>query len=197
MINNGMGWYMIFLSAFLINNIVLIRFLGLCSFFGVSNQFDTSLGMSMAVTFVMTMASVVTWFAWHFILLPLHLEFLKVALFILVIAALVQLTELYLKKMIPTIYEAMGIFLPLITTNCAILGVALLNIDYNLSFFNTVIYTLGVAMGYALAILIFSGIRERIDLAPIPDMLKGSPIIFITAGLMSMVFLGFSHLFGL
>ncbi|MBU2590471.1 MAG: RnfABCDGE type electron transport complex subunit A [Nitrospinae bacterium] len=192
-----MGWHMIFLSAFLINNIVLIRFLGLCSFFGVSNQFDTALGMSMAVTFVMTMASIVTWFAWHFILLPLHLEFLKIALFILVIAALVQLIELYLKKMIPTIYEAMGIFLPLITTNCAILGLALLNIDYSLSFFNTIVYSLGVAMGYSLAILIFSGIRERIDIAPIPHILQGSPIIFIMAGLMSMIFLGFSHLFGL
>ncbi|MFH1994908.1 MAG: RnfABCDGE type electron transport complex subunit A [Nitrospinota bacterium] len=197
MIDNGMGWHMIFLSAFLINNIVLIRFLGLCSFFGVSNQFDTALGMSMAVTFVMTMASIVTWFAWHFILLPLHLEFLKIALFILVIAALVQLIELYLKKMIPTIYEAMGIFLPLITTNCAILGLALLNIDYSLSFFNTIVYSLGVAMGYSLAILIFSGIRERIDIAPIPHILQGSPIIFIMAGLMSMIFLGFSHLFGL
>jgi len=197
MINNGMAWYMIFLSAFLINNIVLIRFLALCSFFGVSNKFDTSIGMSMAVTFVMMIASAVTWIAWNFVLLPLHLEFLKTALFILVIAALVQLIEFYLKKMVPAIYEAMGIFLPLITTNCAILGVALLNIDYNLSFLNTLIYSLAVALGYALAILIFAGIRERVDVAPVPAMLKGSPILFITAGLMSMVFLGFSHLFGL
>lgn len=197
MINNGMTWYMIFLSAFLVNNIVLIRFLALCSFFGVSNKFDTSIGMSMAVTFVMMMASIVTWFAWHFILVPLHLEFLKIALFILVIASLVQLTELYLKKMVPSIYEAMGIFLPLITTNCAILGVALLNIDYSLGFFNTVVYSFAVSLGYALAILLFAGLRERIDIAPIPPALKGSPILFVTAGLMSMVFLGFSHLFGL
>lgn len=197
MINNGMAWYMIFLSAFLINNIILIRFLALCSFFGVSNQFDTSIGMGMAVTFVMMIASAVTWIAWHFILLPLHLEFLKTALFILVIAALVQLIEFYLRKMVPTIYKAMGIFLPLITTNCAILGIALLNIDYNLSFFNALVYSLAVALGYSLAILIFAGIRERVDVAPVPTMLKGSPILFITAGLMSMVFLGFSHLFGL
>ena len=197
MINNGMAWYMIFLSAFLINNIILIRFLALCSFFGISNQFDTSIGMGMAVTFVMMIASSVTWFAWHFILLPLHLEFLKTALFILVIAALVQLIEFYLKKMVPTIYKAMGIFLPLITTNCAILGIALLNIDYNLTFFNTLVYSLAVALGYTLAILILAGIRERVDIAPVPAALKGSPILFITAGLMSMAFLGFSHLFGL
>lgn len=197
MISNDMAWYMIIVSAVLINNIVLIRFLALCSFFGISNKLETSIGMGMAVIFVMTIASSASWILWTYLLLPLKLEFLRTAAFILVIAALVQLIEMYLRKAMPALYHAMGIYLPLITTNCAVLAVAILIIDYNLGFLNSLIYTIAVAVGYTLAIILFAGIRERINIAPIPEFLKGYPIIFITASLMSMAFLGFSHLFGL
>jgi electron transport complex protein RnfA len=192
-----MTWYMILISAILINNIVLIRFLALCSFFGVSNKLETSIGMGMAVIFVLTVASSASWILWHYLLMPLRLEFLRTAAFILVIAGLVQFLEMYMRKAIPALYHAMGIYLPLITTNCAVLGVAILIIDYSLGFLNAVIYSVAVAVGYTLSIILFAGIRERIDIAPIPKFLKGYPIIFITASIMSMAFLGFSHLFGL
>lgn len=197
MIDNDMTWYMIALSAILVNNIVLIRFLALCSFFGVSNKIEVSLSMGMAVIFVMTLASAVSWAIWYFFLFPLQIEFLRTASFILVIATLVQLVEMYIKKTSPALYNALGIYLPLITTNCAVLGVAILIIDYKLGFLNSIIYTIGVAAGYTLSIVLFAGIRERIDMAPIPEILKGTPIIFITAGIMSLAFLGFTHLFGL
>ncbi|MBI5185349.1 MAG: RnfABCDGE type electron transport complex subunit A [Nitrospinae bacterium] len=192
-----MTWYMIALSAILVNNIVLIRFLALCSFFGVSNKIEVSLSMGMAVIFVMTLASAVSWAIWYFFLFPLKIEFLRTASFILVIATLVQLVEMYIKKTSPALYNALGIYLPLITTNCAVLGVAILIIDYKLGFLTSIIYTIGVAAGYTLSIVLFAGIRERIDMAPIPEILKGTPIIFITAGIMSLAFLGFTHLFGL
>lgn len=192
-----MSWYMIVLSALLVNNIVLIRFLALCSFFGVSNKIEVSLSMGMAVVFVMTLASAASWIIWYFLLVPLHIEFLRTASFILVIATLVQLVEMYIKKVSPSLYNALGIYLPLITTNCAVLGVALLLIDYKLGFLNSIIYTIGVALGYTLSIVLFAGLRERIDLAPVPHILQGAPIIFITAGIMSLAFLGFAHLFGL
>ena len=192
-----MSWYMIVLSALLVNNIVLIRFLALCSFFGVSNKIEVSLSMGMAVVFVMTLASAASWIIWYFLLVPLHIEFLRTASFILVIATLVQLVEMYIKKVSPSLYNALGIFLPLITTNCAVLGVAILLIDYKLGFLNSLIYTIGVALGYTLSIVLFAGLRERIDLAPVPPILQGAPIIFITAGIMSLAFLGFAHLFGL
>jgi len=197
MIDNQMTWYMIVLSALLVNNIVLIRFLALCSFFGVSNRIEVSLSMGMAVTFVLALASAASWIIWYFLLVPLNIEYLRTASFILVIAALVQLVEMYIKKTAPSLYNALGIYLPLITTNCAVLGIALLIIDYRLGFLNSIIYSISVALGYTLSIIIFAGIRERIEMAPIPDILKGAPIIFITAGIMSLAFLGFAHLFGL
>jgi electron transport complex protein RnfA len=187
----------IFFSALLINNILLIRFIALCSFFGVSRQMDVSLGMSMAVIFVMTISSAVTWVLYHSILLPLHLEFLKISIFILVIAALVQLEELFLKKYIHNLYQALGIYLPLVTTNCAILAVAFLHVDYNYSFIQTIIYSLGVSLGYTVAILLFTAIRMRLEIAPIPEPLKGYPTAFFLAALMSLAFLGFKGLFGL
>jgi len=189
--------FSIFLSALLINNILLIRFIGLCSFFGVSRQMEVSLGMSMAVIFVMTISSAVTWVLYHFILLPLGLEFLKISTFILVIAALVQLEELFMKRYIYQLYRALGIYLPLVTTNCAILAVAFLHVDYNYSFIQTVIYSLGVSLGYTVAIMIFTGIRMRLEIAPIPAPLKGYPTAFFIAALMSLAFLGFKGLFGL
>jgi electron transport complex protein RnfA len=191
------GLFGIFISALLINNILLIRFIALCSFFGVSRQMDVSLGMSMAVIFVMTISSAVTWVLYHFILLPLNLEFLKISIFILVIASLVQLEELFLKKYIHNLYQALGIYLPLVTTNCAILAVAFLHVDYNYSFIQTIIYSLGVSFGYTMAILLFTGIRMRLEIAPIPEPLKGYPTAFFVAALMSLAFLGFKGLFGL
>jgi len=187
----------IFFSALLINNILLIRFIALCSFFGVSRQMDVSLGMSMAVIFVMTISSAVTWILYHFILLPLNLVFLKISIFILVIASLVQLEELFLKKYIHNLYQALGIYLPLVTTNCAILAVAFLHVDYNYSFIQTIIYSLGVSLGYTVAIMLFTAIRMRLEIAPIPEPLKGYPTAFFLAALMSLAFLGFKGLFGL
>ena len=187
----------IFFAAFLINNILLIRFIALCSFFGVSTKIDTSIGMSLAVIFVMTISSAVSWLIYHGVLTPFHLEFLRTATFILVIAGLVQLEELYLKKMVPTLYRAMGIYLPLITTNCAILAVAFLAIDYKYGFIQSMVYSLGVSCGYSLAIVLFANIRERMELAPIPKWFQGYPIAFITAALMSLAFLGFTGMFGL
>ena len=197
MIDNQMTWYMIVLSALLVNNIVLIRFLALCSFFGVSNRIEVSLSMGMAVTFVLALASAASWIIWYFLLVPLNIEYLRTASFILVIATLVQLVEMYIKKTAPALYNALGIYLPLITTNCAVLGIAILIIDYRLGFLNSIIYSISVAGGYTLSIILFAGLRERIEMAPIPDILKGAPIIFITAGIMSLAFLGFAHLFGL
>ena len=198
MVSNELTWYMILMSSILINNIVLIRFLALCSFFGVSNEIETSIGMGMAVIFVMTLASASTWILWYALLLPLHLEYLRTAVFILVIAGLVQFVEMYMKKALKSLYNAMGIYLPLITTNCAVLAIALLNIDYNLGFVNSIIYTVGVAVGYTLAIILFAAIKERIALSTaIPAPFRGHPIAFVTASLMSLAFLGFSHLFGL
>lgn len=187
----------IFFAAFLINNILLIRFIALCSFFGVSTKVDTSLGMSLAVIFVMTISSAVSWVAYHYILAPFHLEFLRTAVFILTIASLVQLEELYLKKMLPHLYRAMGIYLPLITTNCAILAVAFLAIDYRYNFLQSMVYSIGVSGGYSLAIILFACIRERMALARVPKWFQGYPIAFLTAALMSLSFLGFTVMFGL
>lgn len=187
----------IFFAAFLINNILLMRFLALCSFFGVSTRIGTSVGMSFAVVFVMTVSSAVSWVLYHFILAPHHLEFLRTATFILTIASLVQLEELYLKKMIPALYRAMGIYLPLITTNCAILGVAFLAIDYQYDFLEAMVYSIGVSAGYALAMVLFAYIRDRMAAAPIPQWFQGYPIAFITSAFMSLAFLGFSGMFGL
>ncbi|MEA3431225.1 MAG: RnfABCDGE type electron transport complex subunit A [candidate division WOR-3 bacterium] len=192
-----MSPFLIFLSAFLVNNIVLMRFLGLCPYFGVSRRTDTALGMSMGVLFVMLLASWITFFIYHYLLVPLDLVFLRTAAFILVIASLVQLIELFLKKNVPTLYQALGIYLPLITTNCAILGITFLIIDYDYTLLQATVFSIGTALGFGLALLLMAGMREQIDLAPVPDALKGSPIAFITASLTSLAFLGFAGLLGL
>lgn len=192
-----MSLFLLFLSAFLVNNIILMRFLGLCPFFGISSKMDTAIGMGMSVIFVMVLSSVVTWFLYIYVLVPLNLVFLRTAAFILVIATLVQFLEIYFKKAIPTLYSALGIYLPLITTNCAILAVAFLNIDFGHSLIQTIVYAIGVSSGFGLALIMMAGIRERIDNAPIPEPLKGLPIAFITASLMALAFLGFQGLLGL
>lgn len=200
-------YFFIFFGALIIYNILLIRFIGLCPFFGVSSKMETSMGMGMSVIFVMTMASVVSWVAWNYILEPLHVgEFLYIPTFILIIASLVQLVEMFLKKTSPALYMALGIYLPLITTNCAVLATATesvkpgflkLNIAYNFSIMESVVYTIGVGFGFAAAIILFAAIRERIDIAPVPRFFKGYPIAFIVAALMSLAFMGFANMFGL
>lgn len=186
--------FVIFLSAMLVNNFVLARFLGICSFFGISKKVETSIGMGLAVTFVMTMASIISYIVFHFILVPLELKYLYNVAFILVIAALVQFVEMVIKKFSPGLYKAMGIFLPLITTNCIILGVAVINMNENYTILESIANGLGASLGYMLAIVLFAGIRERIERSNVPEVLKGLPITLITAGLMSIAFLGFNGL---
>lgn len=185
---------LIIISAVLVNNFILQRFLGTCPFLGVSRRVHTALGMSGAVVFVMTMTSVVTWPVYHFVLVRYHLEYLQTIVFILVIAALVQLVELALQKMSPALYKALGIFLPLITTNCAVLGVAVLNIQKQYNFIESVVFGMGGALGFGLAMILFSGIRERIDLGDTPLPLRGTAIGLVTAGLLSLAFMGFTGL---
>ncbi len=194
-------------GAALVNNILLTRFIGLCPFFGVSSSMETSLGMSLAVLFVMTMASAATWVFWNALLAPLGVgEFLYIPAFILVIAALVQFVEMYLRKVSPALYRAMGIYLPLITTNCAVLAAATeavkpgffkMNVPYSFGFGEAIVYTIGVAAGFGIALLSFAAIRERLELAPVPRAFKGSPMAFITAGLLSLAYIGLGGLFGL
>lgn len=181
----------------LVNNIILIRFLGLCPFFGVSNKIETSISMGLAVIFVMTLATAVSWTIYHGILVPLNLVFLRTAFFILIIASLVQLVEMFLKKTSPTLYRALGIYLPLITTNCGILAIAFLNIDFEYSFVEGIIFAVGASIGFTIAIVIFASLRERLEEAPIPDSFKGYPISFILASLLSLAFMGFAGMFGL
>lgn len=186
---------LVFMSAVLVNNFVLSRFLGICPFLGVSKKVETALGMGIAVTFVMTLASAVTFVAYNFLLVPLKLEFLYNIAFILIIAALVQLVEMYMKKSSPTLYQALGIYLPLITTNCAVLGVTVLNKEnYTTDFLTSVVHGAGAAIGFLLAIVLFAGIRERLDRNNVPTAFLGFPIALITAGLMSIAFLGFTGL---
>ncbi len=197
MINNDLSFFLIFLSAMLVNNILLMRFLGLCPFFGISSSLKASVGMGFAVVFVLVLSTGVSWLVYNLILVPLHLDYLETAAFILSIAAFVQLVEMFIRKMLPPLYLALGIYLPLITTNCAVLGAAFLATGYKLDFFKSEIYTLGVSVGFFLAIVLFAGIREVVDHAPISKSFKGQPIAFITASLMSLAFLGFKGLFGL
>ena len=192
-----MNLFLIFLSAMIVNNILLIRFIALCSFFGISNNIQTSVGMGIAVIFVMVMASSISWIVYHFGLIPFDLLYLRTAAFILTIATFVQLEEMAIRKMFPALYRAMGIYLPLIVVNCAVLAAAFLIIDYNLGFIKSLVYTVGVGGGYLVAIVMFAAIRERIMLAPIAKSFQGYPIAFITASLMSLAFLGFKGLFGL
>lgn len=184
----------IFIIALLINNIVIMRYLALCSYVGMTSDVGQSVGMGFAVTFVTVLATAATWPLYHFILVPLHLEFLKILVFILVIAALVQLVEYYLKKNVPGLYAAMGIYLPLITTNCAVLGVAVLNIQKEYNLVQTTVFGFGAACGFGLAMLIFAGIRERMELCDIPVPFRGTAIGLITAGLLSLAFMGFTGL---
>ncbi len=188
------GLFVILVSSILVNNFVLSRFLGICPFLGVSKQVETAMGMGMAVTFVMTLASIITYFIQIFILDALGLAYLQTIAFILVIAALVQFIEMVIQKMSPTLYQALGIYLPLITTNCAVLGVTLLNIQYNYNLIETIVNAVGAAIGFSLAIVLFAGIREKLEISDIPKPFQGFPIALITASLMSIAFLGFTGL---
>ncbi len=187
-------YLLLLLGTALVNNVVLVKFLGLCPFMGVSNKLDTALGMGLAPTFVLTLAAVASWLIEHFILLPLDIGFLRILSFILVIAATVQFTEMVVRKVSPILYQMLGIFLPLITTNCAVLGVALLNIQQQHTFLESVIYGIGSALGFTLVMVIFAGLRERLALCDVPESFAGTPIAFIVAGLLSLAFMGFAGL---
>ncbi len=185
----------IIMGAILVENFVLTKFLGICPFLGVSKKLSTSLGMGGAVIFVMTIASAATWVVNKFLLVRFGLEYLQTVAFILVIASLVQFVETVLKKVIPPLYKALGIYLPLITTNCAVLGVALLNIQLEYNLAKSTVYGFGAGVGFTLAMILFSGVRERIELCDIPESLKGLPITLIAAALVSVSFFGFQGLF--
>ena len=183
--------FMIMLGAVLTENFIFSKFLGICPFLGVSDRPSTALGMGMAVTFVMSIASAATWIVYHLVLVAYGLEYLKTIAFILIIAALVQVMEMFMKKYVPALYEALGIFLPLITTNCAVLGAALINIDSGYNLITSVLYGTFAAVGFTLAIVIFAGVRERVNFADPPEAFKGIPIALISAGLLAMAFAGF------
>ena len=185
--------FAIIIGAIFVNNVVLSQFLGICPFLGVSSKVDTSIGMGMAVTFVMALSAVVTWSLQTFILVPFGIEYMQTITFILVIAALVQMVEIVLKKVSPALYQALGIFLPLITTNCAVLGVAILMIQKDMSLLQGVIYSVATALGFALALVLFAGIRERLEVEDVPAPFRGVPIALITAGLLAMAFMGFAN----
>lgn len=185
--------FIILLSSILVNNFVMSRFLGICPFLGVSKKVETAVGMGMAVTFVMTLASVITYFVQK-LLVALGIDFMQTIAFILVIAALVQFVEMVIQKTSPTLYQSLGVYLPLITTNCAVLGVALINIQSNYNLIQTTFNGFGAAVGFTLSIVLFAGIRERLEIADIPELFKGFPIALITASLMAIAFLGFTGL---
>jgi electron transport complex protein RnfA len=190
-------FFTILISTVFINNYVLSQMLGLCPFIGVSKKLDSALGMGFAVIFVMTLASIITYIVYKFLLLPFNITYLRTIAFILVIASIVQLVEMAINKLSPALYKALGIFLPLITTNCAVLGVAVLNIDSGfvsseLGLIKSVVQGLGAGIGFTLALILMAGIRERLETADIPKNLKGMPITFVIAGLLSLAFLGFS-----
>lgn len=179
-------------SAIIIENFIFSKFYGCCPFLGVSEKPDTALGMGMAVTFVITLSSAVTWIVYYCVLVPLKLEYLKTIAFILVIAALVQFIEMFLRKFVPALYSALGIYLPLITTNCAVLGSALVNIQNNYNFITSVCYGFAAALGFTLAIVVFAGVRQRMEFSEPPRAFKGFPLTLIAAGLVAMAFSGFS-----
>jgi electron transport complex protein RnfA len=187
-----MEYVVIIISAVFVNNIVLNRFLGICPFIGVSSKVETAIGMTGAVAFVMTLATIITYLLQSYILVPLGISFMQTITFILVIASLVQLVEIVLKKVSPPMYQALGIFLPLITTNCAILGVALLAVQNDYNLLGSVVFGLANAIGFGLALIVFAGIREHLDLVNVPKAMEGVPIAFIVAGLLSLAFMGFS-----
>lgn len=185
---------LILVSTILVNNFVLYKILGICPFIGVSKRVETALGMGLAVTFVMGLASVISWLVQKLILDPLEIQYLQTIAFILVIAALVQLVEMMLQKSVPSLYKALGIYLPLITTNCAVLGVAIININESYTLIESLFSGVGAAIGFLIAIVLFAGIRERLEFAPIPEPLKDFPIALISSGLMATAFLGFQGL---
>ncbi len=187
-----MEYILIFISAIFVNNIVLSQFLGICPFLGVSKKIDTALGMSAAVAFVLTLSTIVTFLIQKYVLDAFGLEYLQTITFILVIAALVQMVEIILKKVSPSLYQALGVFLPLITTNCCVLGVAILVIQKDYDLLTGVVYAFSTALGFGLALTIFAGIREQLSMVNIPKGLQGTPITLITAGLLAMAFMGFS-----
>lgn len=187
-------YLLILVSTILVNNFVLVQFLGLCPFMGVSNKLETAMGMSFATTFVLTLSSVCAYLVYTYLLLPFELAYLQTISFILVIAVVVQFTELVVRKTSPLLYRVLGIFLPLITTNCAVLGVALLNIKKQNDFFESILYGFGAAVGFSLVLILFSAMRERLAFADVPTPFKGSAIGMITAGLMSLAFMGFTGL---
>ncbi|MBO5699897.1 MAG: electron transport complex subunit RsxA [Bacteroidales bacterium] len=198
-----MEYILIIISAVFVNNILLAQFLGVCPFLGVSNKVSTAVGMSGAVCFVMAVATLVTYLVQYYLLVPLGIEFMQTITFILVIAALVQMVEIILKKISPSLYQALGIFLPLITTNCAVLGVAILVVSKEFTFggeahmlnlAQSVVYAIASALGFGLAMTLFAGLREQLDLNSVPKAMKGNPIALITAGILAMAFMGFSGL---
>ena len=187
-----MEYLLIFISAIFVNNIVLSQFLGICPFLGVSKKIDTAIGMGGAIAFVLTLATIITWLVQKFVLDPFGLQYLQTLAFILVIAALVQMVEIILKKVSPALYQALGIFLPLITTNCAVLGVAILVIQKDFNLLESVVYAFSTALGFALALIVFAGIREQQALVRIPKGMQGMAIVLVTASLLSLAFMGFS-----
>ena len=191
-----MEYILIFISAIFVNNIILSQFLGICPFLGVSKKVDTALGMGAAVAFVLTLATVVTYLLQIYVLNPFGLQYLQTLSFILVIAALVQMVEIVLKKVSPALYQALGIFLPLITTNCAVLGVAILVIQKDFSLVHSIVYAFSTAIGFALAMVVFAGLREQLSLVRIPKGMQGMAIVLVTAGLLSLAFMGFSGVDG-
>ena len=188
-----MNLILLFLSIVLVNNVITSQFLGICPFLGVSKKVDTAVGMGVAVTFVLTLASIITYFI-QILLVKTGTGFLQTIAFILVIASIVQFVEIVIQKMSPSLYQALGVYLPLITTNCAVLGIALVNVQKSYNLVETIINGFGAGAGFTLAIVIFAGIRERLELADIPEAFKGFPITLISAGLMSIAFLGFTGL---
>ena len=188
------SYFAIIIGAIFVNNVVFAQFLGICPFLGVSSKVDTSIGMGAAVTFVMALSSIVAWSIQEFILVPFQIEYMQTIVFILVIAALVQMVEIILKKVSPSLYQALGIFLPLITTNCAVLGVAILMIQKEYNLLQSFVFSVATAIGFAMALVIFAGLRERLELDGVPAALKGNPIALITAAILAMAFMGFSGL---
>ena len=182
------------LGAILVNNFVLVQFLGLCPFMGVSSKLETAIGMSSATTFVLTLASICSWLTYEWLLQPLGLEYLRTITFILVIAVVVQFTEMVVRKTSPLLYKVLGVFLPLITTNCAVLGVALLNINKEHNFVESALYGFGAAAGFSMVLVLFAAMRERIAVADVPVPFKGAAVGMVTAGLMSLAFMGFAGL---
>ncbi|MCI1741373.1 MAG: electron transport complex subunit RsxA [Prevotella sp.] len=191
-----MEYLLIFISAIFVNNIVLSQFLGICPFLGVSKKIDTAIGMGAALAFVLTLSTIITWLLQTYILNPMGLQYLQTLAFILVIAALVQMVEIILKKVSPSLYQALGIYLPLITTNCCVLGVAILVIQKDYSLLESVVYAFSTALGFALALVVFAGIREQLSLVKIPKGMRGMSIVLVTAGLLALSFMGFSGLEG-